>query len=240
MGPRWVGKIYNNNGGEPGTVPSYTDMDIRLGWKPTSRVGLSVVGQNVLHDHLRSLVFPTRRGKRSFVLYMARSRGGSSTVRSLILPLWTADARAVRVLGLLAALGAAASAQASAPSREYQVKAVFLFNFTQFVNWPPAAFPEDTALLVIGVLGDDPVRRLSRRSRARRAGEQPATDGPSASVRQKTSRRVRSFTSADPRQEPREGARRRKGQGCAHGQQCGCVRGARGIISSPPRTERYA
>jgi hypothetical protein len=44
----------------------------------------------------------------------------------------------------------------SAPSREYQVKAVFLFNFTQFVDWPPAAFPEDTAALVIGVLGDDP------------------------------------------------------------------------------------
>ena len=44
----------------------------------------------------------------------------------------------------------------SAPSREYQVKAVFLFNFTQFVDWPPAAFPEDTASLVIGVLGDDP------------------------------------------------------------------------------------
>jgi uncharacterized protein DUF4154 len=44
----------------------------------------------------------------------------------------------------------------SAPTREYQVKAVFLFNFTQFVDWPPAAFPEDTASLVIGVLGDDP------------------------------------------------------------------------------------
>lgn len=44
----------------------------------------------------------------------------------------------------------------SLPSREYQVKAVFLFNFTQFVDWPPAAFPEDTASLMICVLGDDP------------------------------------------------------------------------------------
>lgn len=44
----------------------------------------------------------------------------------------------------------------SVPSREYQVKAVFLFNFTQFVDWPPAAFSEDTTALVIGVLGDDP------------------------------------------------------------------------------------
>lgn len=44
----------------------------------------------------------------------------------------------------------------SAPSREYQIKAVFLFNFTQFVDWPRAAFPEDSSPLVIGVLGDDP------------------------------------------------------------------------------------
>ena len=39
---------------------------------------------------------------------------------------------------------------------EYQIKAVFLFNFAQFVDWPPGAFPDSTAPLVIGVLGDDP------------------------------------------------------------------------------------
>ncbi len=69
-------------------------------------------------------------------------------------------ARAVRTLfcvafGLLLTDSPNAYGQ-SAPSREYQVKAAFLFNFTQFVDWPPAAFPEDTASLVIGVLGDDP------------------------------------------------------------------------------------
>lgn len=63
---------------------------------------------------------------------------------------------ALRVLGLLAALGAGASAQASAPSREYQVKAAFLFNFAQFVDWPSSAFVEDDAPLVICVLGADP------------------------------------------------------------------------------------
>jgi hypothetical protein len=42
------------------------------------------------------------------------------------------------------------------PSREYQVKAVFLFNFTQFVEWPAEAFPHAGAPLVIGVLGEDP------------------------------------------------------------------------------------
>jgi hypothetical protein len=41
-------------------------------------------------------------------------------------------------------------------SSEYQVKAVFLFNFTQFVEWPASAFPNEKAPLVIGVLGEDP------------------------------------------------------------------------------------
>jgi hypothetical protein len=48
------------------------------------------------------------------------------------------------------------SAPAATPTREYQIKAVFLFNFTQFVEWPPAAFADTQAPLVIGVLGNDP------------------------------------------------------------------------------------
>src|SRR5882762_8203434 len=44
----------------------------------------------------------------------------------------------------------------TAPSRENQIKAVFLFNFAQFVEWPAQAFPEARTPLVIGVLGDDP------------------------------------------------------------------------------------
>jgi len=42
------------------------------------------------------------------------------------------------------------------PSPEYQVKAVFLFNFAQFVDWPSKAFPEPQTPLVIGVVGEDP------------------------------------------------------------------------------------
>jgi hypothetical protein len=41
-------------------------------------------------------------------------------------------------------------------AREFQVKAVFLFNFAQFVEWPPEAFPGATEPFVIGILGDDP------------------------------------------------------------------------------------
>lgn len=42
------------------------------------------------------------------------------------------------------------------PAPEYQVKAVFLFNLVQFVQWPPQAFPAPGTHLVIGVLGEDP------------------------------------------------------------------------------------
>jgi uncharacterized protein DUF4154 len=37
-------------------------------------------------------------------------------------------------------------------SREYQIKAAFLFNFSQFTDWPPEAFPDKESPLVIGIL----------------------------------------------------------------------------------------
>jgi len=45
---------------------------------------------------------------------------------------------------------------AAAPPSEYQVKAVFLFNFAQFVEWPAGAFPDPRSPFVIGILGKDP------------------------------------------------------------------------------------
>ena len=33
-------------------VPQYTDMDIRLAWRPRQHVQLEVVGQNLLSDHV--------------------------------------------------------------------------------------------------------------------------------------------------------------------------------------------
>jgi hypothetical protein len=50
--------------------------------------------------------------------------------------------------------GLAISAPATSP--EYQVKAVFLFNFAQFVEWPTQSFEDAAAPFVIGVLGADP------------------------------------------------------------------------------------
>ena len=43
-----------------------------------------------------------------------------------------------------------------APSRAYQLKAAFLFNFTQFVEWPQQAFSNSKEPFVIGVLGNNP------------------------------------------------------------------------------------
>ncbi|MDQ2657859.1 MAG: YfiR family protein [Bacteroidota bacterium] len=48
-----------------------------------------------------------------------------------------------------------ATAQAP-PPREAQVKAVFLFNFAQFAEWPAETFPNPTAPIIIGILGEDP------------------------------------------------------------------------------------
>ncbi len=42
------------------------------------------------------------------------------------------------------------------PVTETQVKAVFLFNFTQFVEWPAHAFSTSDTPFVIGILGKDP------------------------------------------------------------------------------------
>ncbi|MEQ8473997.1 MAG: YfiR family protein [Marinoscillum sp.] len=42
------------------------------------------------------------------------------------------------------------------PSREYQLKAVFLFNFMQFVEWPGTVLEEQNTPITLGVLGEDP------------------------------------------------------------------------------------
>jgi hypothetical protein len=41
-------------------------------------------------------------------------------------------------------------------TREYDLKAAFLFNFAHFVDWPPTAFADTNAPITIGVLGEDP------------------------------------------------------------------------------------
>lgn len=69
-------------------------------------------------------------------------------------------------------MSSAMAAQTSA--QEYQVKAVFLFNFTQFVGWPPATNTDAQAPMVIGILGEDPFGSyLDDTVRGEKVGDRP-------------------------------------------------------------------
>jgi iron complex outermembrane receptor protein len=55
---RWVDELHTNNGPTPGTVPAYFELNTRMAWKASKRLELSVVGQNLLHDHHPEYGFP--------------------------------------------------------------------------------------------------------------------------------------------------------------------------------------
>jgi len=57
--------------------------------------------------------------------------------------------------GLLEAVGLSPAAYAQSPS-EYEVKAVFLYNFAKFVEWPSELPSDASDPFVIGIVGRDP------------------------------------------------------------------------------------
>lgn len=59
-------------------------------------------------------------------------------------------------LGLIAVLGLICYLPALAQIDEYQMKAVFLYNFAKFVEWPEKPFLAPSDPLVICILGSDP------------------------------------------------------------------------------------
>ena len=60
------------------------------------------------------------------------------------------------LLCLSFALGAKAQSADSSASSEYLIKAGFIYNFAQLVQWPATAFPQPDSPIVIGILGADP------------------------------------------------------------------------------------
>lgn len=44
----------------------------------------------------------------------------------------------------------------SEPKGEYALKAVFLYNFCRFIDWPKSAFASPNEPIIIGIVGDDP------------------------------------------------------------------------------------
>ena len=65
----------------------------------------------------------------------------------------------MRALLLVLALwmaGPAITHAAEARPGEYELKAAFIFNFSQFVEWPTNAFSSESDPMIIGVVGSDP------------------------------------------------------------------------------------
>jgi iron complex outermembrane receptor protein len=60
---RWVGSLTINNGPTAGpvagTVPSYFELNARVAWHATKNLVLSLVGENLLHDHHQEYGYPS-------------------------------------------------------------------------------------------------------------------------------------------------------------------------------------
>jgi len=60
---RWVDKLIVDdgptNGVLQGTVPSYAELDVHLAWHATNHLEVSLVGQNLLHDHHPEYGYPS-------------------------------------------------------------------------------------------------------------------------------------------------------------------------------------
>ncbi len=60
------------------------------------------------------------------------------------------------IVGLALAFAAPLLHAQEIPLTEYQLKAVFIYNFAKFIEWPNDAFSDPKAPFVVGVIGDDP------------------------------------------------------------------------------------
>ena len=71
---------------------------------------------------------------------------------------WLAASALSLALGLAlpAAADSGGPSGASDASREYEIKAAFIYNFTKFVEWPSRSLPGASDPIVIAVLGDSP------------------------------------------------------------------------------------
>lgn len=55
-------------------IPSYVEMDLRLGWEPLKGLELALVGQNLLHE--RHAEFPTAAGQANLPVQMTEIERG--------------------------------------------------------------------------------------------------------------------------------------------------------------------
>jgi hypothetical protein len=104
--------------------------------------------------------------ERQFNARCARAVSMAALSRTLRLLVFSA-------LGLAVCLRSAAGAEAPTES---QVEAVFVFNFSHFVEWPSQTFASATEPFVIGILGSDPFgARLDEAVRGEQLNGHPLT-----------------------------------------------------------------
>jgi hypothetical protein len=80
----------------------------------------------------------------------------AQTARAIARVVARGGSMALALLALLVCGQSALAATGSAVSKEYQLKAAFLYNFTKFVEWPPQPARDPDQPIVIGVAGRNP------------------------------------------------------------------------------------
>ena len=101
--------------------------------------------------HIAFLPRSNRKAKHASALRAARTIQPLSAFSKAVLRTF--------IFGFLVPLLAGSQQQLlaeSSVSKEYQVKAAFLYNFAKFVEWPSAVNPTGTSPIVIGVFGKNP------------------------------------------------------------------------------------
>lgn len=78
-------------------------------------------------------------------------------------------ARTALLLAALFLWSASAGAQTASPGSETEIKAAFLYKFGDFVQWPPEAFADAAAPLVVAVIGADALASALERLVAERS-----------------------------------------------------------------------
>lgn len=69
---------------------------------------------------------------------------------------WRSSTQSVIIAVLVAfSVSASLAAEVAAPS-EYELKAVLIYNFIKFTEWPPAKLAKSDEPFIIGILGKDP------------------------------------------------------------------------------------
>lgn len=82
---------------------------------------------------------------------LVKGRGGAAVVFLL---------RSALMLTLALSLALSSSVMAQRGAELNRLKAAFIFQFTNFVEWPDDAFENDSSPFVIGVVGNDAVRDI--------------------------------------------------------------------------------